>query len=66
MPSPALSFTSLGPPLLYAIAQRRLHADAWLPNFLALPMLMLFGMGMVSGFLVLAAILPLVKMIDSL
>lgn len=28
--------------------------------------LMLFGMGMVSGFLVLAAILPLVKMIDSL
>ncbi len=48
-PLAALSFTSLGPPLLYAFAQRRLHADAWLPNFLALPLLMLFGMGLALG-----------------
>lgn len=41
----ALSFASLGPPLLYATAQRRLHPTHWLQNFLDLPLLMLVGLG---------------------
>jgi hypothetical protein len=41
----ALSLASLGPPLLYASAQRRLHPANWLQNFLDLPLLMLLGLG---------------------
>ncbi len=48
-PLAALSLASLGPPLLYAAAQRRLHPQEWLGNFAALPLLMLFGMGLSLG-----------------
>jgi len=48
-PLAALSLASVGPPLLYAVAQRRLHADEWVAHFLALPLLMLFGMGLSLG-----------------
>jgi cellulose synthase/poly-beta-1,6-N-acetylglucosamine synthase-like glycosyltransferase len=41
----ALSLASLGPPLLYAVAQRRLHPQRWLRHWLVLPVLMLLGMG---------------------
>ncbi len=44
-----LSIVSLGPPLLYAVSQRRLHPAVWLANFAALPLLMLFGMGLSLG-----------------
>ena len=40
-----LSLTTVGPPLLYAMGQRRLHADHWLGNFAWLPILMLLGTG---------------------
>lgn len=42
----ALSVASLGPPLLYALAQQRLHPGRWLRHLAALPLLMLFGMGL--------------------
>lgn len=48
-PLAALSLASFGPPLLYAVSQRRLHPDAWLANYLALPLLMFFGMGLSLG-----------------
>jgi hypothetical protein len=38
-----LSFFSFGPPLLYAVAQRRLHPDSWLRRWAVLPILMLLG-----------------------
>ncbi|NJN82434.1 MAG: glycosyltransferase [Caldilineaceae bacterium] len=41
-----LSILSLGPPLLYAFAQRDLHPNRWLRNWLYLPMLMLLGTGL--------------------
>jgi cellulose synthase/poly-beta-1,6-N-acetylglucosamine synthase-like glycosyltransferase len=41
----ALSLASLGPPMLYAVAQRRLHGDRWLRHWLVLPALMLLGLG---------------------
>ena len=48
-PLAVLSLASLGPPLLYATSQRRLHPNKWVTNFLALPLLMLFGMGLSLG-----------------
>jgi hypothetical protein len=44
-----LSLASLGPPLLYAVAQHRLHPATWLRNWLVLPILMLFGLGLAFG-----------------
>lgn len=44
-----LSLASFGPPLLYALSQRRLHPEAWQANFAVLPLLMLFGMGLSLG-----------------
>lgn len=41
----ALSIASLGPPLLYALAEYRLHPGEWLRNWAVLPLLMLFGLG---------------------
>jgi cellulose synthase/poly-beta-1,6-N-acetylglucosamine synthase-like glycosyltransferase len=41
-----LSLTSFGPPLLYAIAQRRLYPKRWLQHWAYLPLLMLFGTGL--------------------
>ncbi len=41
----ALSIASLGPPLLYALAEYRLHPREWLRNWAVLPLLMLFGLG---------------------
>ena len=39
-----LSFASLGPPMLYAIAQRNIHPD-WVKRFTVFPLLMLLGTG---------------------
>ncbi len=44
-PLALLSLTTIGPPLLYAIAQRRLHPRRWLLHMLYLPVLMLLGTG---------------------
>ena len=41
-----LSLVSVGPPALYALAQRRLHPQDWLRRWAYLPLLMLLGMGM--------------------
>ncbi|MBX3000528.1 MAG: glycosyltransferase [Caldilineaceae bacterium] len=41
-----LSLVSLGPPLLYAVAQRRLYGRGWLRRWSYLPMLTLLGMGL--------------------
>jgi cellulose synthase/poly-beta-1,6-N-acetylglucosamine synthase-like glycosyltransferase len=42
----ALGLASLGPPLLYATAAARLYPGRWLAHWLALPLLMLFGLGL--------------------
>lgn len=41
-----LSLASVGPPLLYAVAQRRLSKRHWLRRFAYLPVLTLLGMGL--------------------
>ena len=41
-----LSLVSVGPPALYALAQRRLHPQDWLRRWAYLPLLMLLGMGL--------------------
>jgi hypothetical protein len=41
-----LSLFSLGPPLLYAVAQRRLHPSTWLRRWAVLPILMALGTGL--------------------
>lgn len=41
-----LSLVSLGPPLLYAIAQRQLHPRDWLRRWAYLPVLTLLGTGL--------------------
>jgi cellulose synthase/poly-beta-1,6-N-acetylglucosamine synthase-like glycosyltransferase len=41
-----LSLFSLGPPLLYALAQRRLHPGTWLRRWMRLPILMALGTGL--------------------
>lgn len=41
-----LSVSAIGPPLLYGLAQRRLHPRAWLGHVAFLPMLMLLGTGL--------------------
>ena len=41
-----LSPVSVGPPALYALAQRRLHGQDWLRRWAHLPLLMLLGMGL--------------------
>jgi cellulose synthase/poly-beta-1,6-N-acetylglucosamine synthase-like glycosyltransferase len=41
-----LSLISIGPPLLYAVAQRRLHPESWFKRWSYLPLLMLLGMGL--------------------
>ncbi len=41
-----LSLVSVGPPTLYALAQRRLHPQDWLRRWAYLPLLMLLGMGL--------------------
>jgi len=41
-----LSFASVGPPLLYAVAQRRLSRRLWLRRWAYLPVLTLLGMGL--------------------
>ncbi len=41
-----LSLASVGPPLLYAVAQRRLSKRLWLRRFAYLPVLTLLGMGL--------------------
>jgi cellulose synthase/poly-beta-1,6-N-acetylglucosamine synthase-like glycosyltransferase len=41
-----LSLVSLGPPLLYAVAQRRLYGRGWLCRWSYLPLLTLLGMGL--------------------
>jgi hypothetical protein len=41
-----LGLVSVGPPLLYAVAQRRLHPHAWFGRWAYLPLLMLFGTGL--------------------
>ncbi len=41
-----LSMVSVGPPALYALAQRRLHPQDWLRRWAHLPLLMLLGMGL--------------------
>ena len=41
-----LSLASVGPPLLYAVAQRRLSRRHWLRRFAYLPLLTLLGMGL--------------------
>ncbi len=45
-PLSLLSLTSLGPPLLYATAQRRLHPQGWFWRWARLPVLMLLGTGL--------------------
>lgn len=40
-----LSLASVGPPLLYAVAQRRLHPRSWLRRWGYLPLLTLLGTG---------------------
>lgn len=45
-PLAALSLFSFGPPLLYAVAQRRLAPAHWLRRFVYLPLLMLLGTGL--------------------
>ena len=45
-PLALLSMASLGPPLLYAVGQHRLHPRKWLSHWLYLPLLMLLGAGM--------------------
>ncbi|MEZ4617669.1 MAG: glycosyltransferase family 2 protein [Caldilineaceae bacterium] len=44
-----LSLASLGPPLLYAIAQILLHGSRWWQRWRYLPLLMLLGTGSVSA-----------------
>ncbi len=44
-PLGALSMASLGPPLLYFLAQRNIANKRWLHRFKILPVLMLFGVG---------------------
>lgn len=44
-PMPVLGLTSLGPPLLYAVGQRRLYGSTWWKHWLYLPLLTLLGMG---------------------
>jgi cellulose synthase/poly-beta-1,6-N-acetylglucosamine synthase-like glycosyltransferase len=41
-----LSLVSIGPPALYALAQRRLHPHDWMGRWAWLPVLMLLGMGL--------------------
>ena len=41
-----LSLASIGPPLLYAVAQRRLHGRGWWRRWAYLPLLTLFGTGL--------------------
>lgn len=41
-----LSLFSLGPPLLYAVAQQRLYPTTWLRRWALLPLLMLIGTGL--------------------
>ena len=41
-----LSLVSVGPPALYALAQRRLHPHDWPRRWAYLPVLMLLGMGL--------------------
>ncbi len=41
-----LSLVSIGPPALYALAQRRLHPQDWRRRWAYLPVLMLLGMGL--------------------
>lgn len=41
----SLSIAALGPPLLYALAQVRLHPSTWGTNVAVLPLGMLFGVG---------------------
>lgn len=45
-PLASLSLASIGPPLLYAVAQRRLSRRRWLARWAYLPVLMLLGMGL--------------------
>lgn len=40
-----LSLISLGPPLLYAVAQMALHPGEWLKHYKAMPLLILLGSG---------------------
>lgn len=46
-PSPLalIGFTSLGPPLLYAVSQRRLYGATWWRRWAYLPLLTLLGIG---------------------
>lgn len=44
-PTPLIGLTSLGPPLLYAVGQRRLYGPRWWRHWLYLPLLTLLGMG---------------------
>lgn len=46
LPLAYLSLVSIGPPALYALAQRRLHRQDWLQRWAYLPILMLLGMGL--------------------
>lgn len=46
VPLPWLSLTSFGPPLLYALGQRRLYGNRWWNRWRYLPLLTLFGMGL--------------------
>jgi len=41
-----LSLASLGPPLLYAVGQHRLHPDRWLRNWSYLSVLTFLGIGL--------------------
>jgi cellulose synthase/poly-beta-1,6-N-acetylglucosamine synthase-like glycosyltransferase len=41
-----LSLVSIGPPLLYAVAQRRLYPQEWFRRWSYLPLLMLLGTGL--------------------
>jgi hypothetical protein len=47
VPSPLslMGLTSLGPPLLYAVAQKRLYGTRWWHHWAYLPLLTLVGMG---------------------
>ncbi|MFN2202140.1 MAG: glycosyltransferase [Caldilineaceae bacterium] len=45
-PLALLSVTTVGPPLLYAVGQRRLYGRGWWRQFALLPALMLLGTGM--------------------
>lgn len=47
VPSPLslVGLTSLGPPLLYAVAQKRLYGTRWWHHWVYLPLLTLVGMG---------------------